>query len=83
LFANKDMSLYLYVAPRGLVTVLLFFAIPEEYAAIEFESGILLFTIIITSVLMTFSLIKAKRDKEETIDEMIEIEAEEKDDTEQ
>jgi len=83
LFANKDMSLYLYVAPRGLVTVLLFFAIPEEYAAIEFESGILLFTIIITSVLMTFSLIKAKKQKEETIDEMIEIEAEEQDDTQQ
>jgi len=80
-FANKDLNLFLYVAPRGLVTVLLFFAIPEEYATVEFESGILLFTIIITSILMTVSLIKAKRDKEETIDEMFEIEAEEKDDS--
>jgi len=82
-FANKDLNLFLYVAPRGLVTVLLFFAIPEKYAATEFESGILLFTIIITSVLMTIALIKARKIREETIDEMIETEAEEKDDSEQ
>ena len=79
IFANKDINLFMYVAPRGLVTVLLFFAIPEEYAAVEFESGILLFTIIITSVIMTVSLIKATKNKEDTIDEMIEIEEEEKD----
>ena len=77
-FAKKDLNLYLYVAPRGLVTVLLFFAIPEEYAAVEFESGIVLFTIIISSVLMAISLIKSKKDKEESIDDMIELEAVEK-----
>jgi len=82
-FAKKDSNLYLYIAPRGLVTVLLFFAIPEEYAAVEFESGILLFTIIITSILMTMSLIRARKKKEETIDEMIELEAEEKEDADQ
>ena len=81
-FAGKDANLLLYVAPRGLVTVLLFFAIPEQYAT-EFESGILLFTIIITSVLMTIALIKNKKDKEKTIDEMIVTEAQEKDDLHQ
>ena len=81
-FAGKDANLLLYVAPRGLVTVLLFFAIPEQYAT-EFESGILLFTIIITSVLMTIALIKNKKDKEKTIDEMIVTEAQAKDDLHQ
>jgi len=81
-FAGKDADLFLYVAPRGLVTVLLFFAIPEQYAT-EFESGILLFTIIITGVLMTIALIKNKKDKEKTIDEMIVTETQEKDDLHQ
>jgi len=83
IFAKKDLNLYLYIAPRGLVTVLLFFAIPEKYAAGEFESGILLFTIIITSVLMTIALIKNEKDKEETIDEMIVAETQEEDDSHQ
>ena len=74
-FAKKDVNLFLYVAPRGLVTVLLFFAIPEKYAAAEFESGILLLTIIVTSVLMTMALIKNEKDKDKTIDEMIDAES--------
>jgi len=81
IFANKDLNLYLYVAPRGLVTVLLFFAIPEKYAAAEFESGILLVTIIITSVLMTMALMKHEKDKDKTIDEMIVAESQEEDET--
>ena len=80
-FASKDSKLFLYIAPRGLVTVLLFFAIPEKYST-EFESGILLFTIIITSILMTIALIRDKKDKENSIDEMIVKEAQERDDPE-
>jgi NhaP-type Na+/H+ or K+/H+ antiporter len=69
IFFRKDIKPELYIAPRGLVTILLFFAIPAEYRVEEFESGIILFTIITTSVLMTISLIKnAEKEKEEEED---------------
>jgi len=82
LFLRRNLMPQLYIAPRGLVTILLFFAIPEEYKSDGFESGIILFTIIVTSIIMTVSLIKAAEKKEEGIEELIEsetIEGEESD----
>lgn len=46
-----------FVAPRGLITLLLFFAIPSELQSTAFDSGIVLFTILGTSVIMMFGLI--------------------------
>ena len=57
-FLKKDFSTELFIAPRGLITVLLFFAIPEEFQNQEFESGILLFLIIASSIIMAVALIK-------------------------
>jgi NhaP-type Na+/H+ or K+/H+ antiporter len=68
IFFRKDIKPELYIAPRGLVTILLFFAIPAEYRVEDFESGIILFTIITTSVLMTISLIKNAEEEEEEED---------------
>jgi len=58
LFFGKDIFPQVNIAPRGLITVLLFFAIPKDEQVAEFESGILLFIIIATSLIMTFSLIR-------------------------
>ena len=52
------------VAPRGLITILLFFAIPEELVIDSFNSATLLLVIIVSSVLMTVGLIKYKGDDE-------------------
>lgn len=60
-FIGKDIFPQLYVAPRGLITVLLFYAIPPEAQLTEFEPGILLFIIIGTSLIMTWAMIKDKR----------------------
>ncbi len=57
LFVRHDIYPQIFVAPRGLITILLFFGIPEEYQIKAFDSGILLFTIIISSVIMAYSLI--------------------------
>ena len=46
----------LYIAPRGLITILLFFSIPEELMASDFESGILLLVILSTNVIMMVAL---------------------------
>lgn len=51
----------LWIAPRGLITILLFFAIPSAYATSDFNSGVLLYVIIISSVIMTFALIHNRR----------------------
>ncbi|HIA36484.1 MAG TPA: sodium:proton exchanger [Flavobacteriales bacterium] len=75
IFVRKDLKPQLYIAPRGLVTILLFFAIPLEHQSEAFESGILLFTIIATSIIMTYSLIHEKKGKEEeSIDDMLKVE---------
>ncbi len=56
---GSDIVPQLYIAPRGLITILLFYDIlAHEYLILEeFSSGILLFIIIGTSIIMTASLI--------------------------
>jgi NhaP-type Na+/H+ or K+/H+ antiporter len=60
-FLGKDILPQLYVAPRGLITILLFYAIPKEALVENFEPGILLFIIIGTSLVMTFAMVWDKR----------------------
>ena len=56
---RKDIFPQVLIAPRGLITILLYFAIPTEYIVPEFDSGILLFIIIFSSMIMGYSLIRA------------------------
>ena len=60
IFVGKDLFPQVFIAPRGLITILLFFAIPKEFQIVEFENGILLYVILATSLLMTWSLIRNK-----------------------
>ncbi|WKX78481.1 cation:proton antiporter domain-containing protein [Zobellia laminariae] len=54
IFIGKDILPQAFIAPRGLITILLFYAIPAEAEIAGFESGILLFVIIATSLIMTY-----------------------------
>jgi hypothetical protein len=56
-FIGKDILPQVFIAPRGLITILLFYKIPDEAKIPGFEAGILLFVIIATSLIMTFALI--------------------------
>ncbi len=58
LMKAKEVKLATLIAPRGLITLLLFYSIPDELKNENFNSGILLFVIIITSLLMTYGLVK-------------------------
>ncbi|MFS4466905.1 cation:proton antiporter [Maribacter sp. 2210JD10-5] len=69
-FIGKDTLPQLFVAPRGLITVLLFYAIPAQAQVANFESGILLFVIIATSLIMTWAMIKDKRKMNTLLDEI-------------
>jgi len=57
IFVGKDISPQVWIAPRGLITVLLFYAIPTSFQSDLFDPGILLFIILATGILMTFGLI--------------------------
>ncbi|MBT8184855.1 MAG: cation:proton antiporter [Eudoraea sp.] len=70
LFYGKDILPQLFIAPRGLITVLLFYAIPDQAKVETFESGVLLFVIIATSLVMTWAMIKDKRKMSTILDEI-------------
>jgi len=55
-FRGKEITPEILIAPRGLITILLFFAIPVSMQ-VEFNSGILLYTILMTSIVMAMALI--------------------------
>ncbi len=69
IFEGKDIIPQAFIAPRGLITVLLFYAIPVEAEVKSFEPGILLFVIIGTSLIMTFAMIYEKRRSSKAIDQ--------------
>ncbi|MBX2844137.1 MAG: cation:proton antiporter [Flammeovirgaceae bacterium] len=69
IFGKKSIFPELFVAPRGLITILLFFAIPIEFQQESFSSGILLFTILLTSIIMTMGLI-FKGEESEYVEEL-------------
>ena len=64
---GKDIYPQAFVAPRGLITILLFYAIPETMQLENFNSGVLLFVIIVTSLVMTISMIIEKNRSERAI----------------
>jgi NhaP-type Na+/H+ or K+/H+ antiporter len=66
LFNGRDIIPQLFLAPRGLITILLFFAIPEELSAGKEFQGVLLFVILISCLIMTQSLISHKNNLVQT-----------------
>jgi len=58
---RKNIFPQVFLAPRGLISILLFFAIPEDFKVPEFESGALLLVIIFSSLIMAFSLIVGRK----------------------
>jgi len=64
-FNGKNIVLELFLAPRGLVTVLLFFAIPEELSVGKEFQGVLLFVVLVSCFIMAWSLISYKNKRAE------------------
>jgi len=65
LIVKTDIIPQLYIAPRGLITILLFFVIGghKEFLIKDFDPGILLFVILISSIVMTWALISYRGEK--------------------
>jgi NhaP-type Na+/H+ or K+/H+ antiporter len=61
LVIRKDIYPLVWMAPRGLITILLFFSIPENLVVAEFNTGILLLVILASSIMMAVSLIRYRK----------------------
>ncbi len=64
-FDREDMVPQVFLAPRGLISILLFYAIPENFITNDFPgSGALLIVILSSSIIMAFGLIISKKKDE-------------------
>ncbi|NNM94178.1 MAG: sodium:proton exchanger [Bacteroidia bacterium] len=64
--SRKNVFPELFIAPRGLVTVVLFYSIPARYLTPLFDNGILYFIIIVSSLIMMLALIFTKAEYSES-----------------
>ncbi|HUS86537.1 MAG TPA: cation:proton antiporter [Bacteroidales bacterium] len=67
LFMKKNIMPEAFISPRGLITLLLFYSIPDEFKVGGFNPSVLLFVIIISSIIMAVALIKSRRAKEQLL----------------
>ncbi|HMU48055.1 MAG TPA: cation:proton antiporter [Chitinophagaceae bacterium] len=58
-----------FFIPRGLITIVLFYKIPETLKLTSFNDGILFFVILVTSVIMMLGMILYKKTPEELVEE--------------
>jgi NhaP-type Na+/H+ or K+/H+ antiporter len=61
LIIRKDIYPEVMLAPRGLITILLFFSIPKDLVVDEFNTGVLLLVILASAIIMAVSLIRYRK----------------------
>lgn len=55
---GKPILPELFITPRGLITILLFFSIPEELTSELFQNDVILIVIVATGIIMTWGLVR-------------------------
>lgn len=58
-----------FFIPRGLITIVLFYKIPERFKLSAFDDDILFFVIILTSIFMTAGMVLYKKKPDEMVEE--------------
>jgi NhaP-type Na+/H+ or K+/H+ antiporter len=79
LIIRKDIYPALWMAPRGLITILLFYSIPETLWVEDFNPGVLLLVILASSIMMAIAIIRYKN----SLNQEVEIEVTESVDKDQ
>ena len=69
--AKSSLIPELYIAPRGLISILLFLDIPDTMKLSNTADGLLLFVILATSIIMTYGLVKTKKEEHPEVEEAI------------
>lgn len=72
-FLQSHIIPEVFFMPRGLITILLFYSIPQFYKLSKFNEGILFFVILSTSIIMMIGSIAYGRPKLEEINDEIPI----------
>ncbi len=67
LVIRKDIYPDIWMAPRGLITILLFYSIPENLAVAKFNEGILLLVILASSITMAVSMIRYRKSAQQDV----------------
>ncbi len=67
LVIRKNIYPDIWMAPRGLITILLFYSIPENLAVAEFNEGILLLVILASSITMAVSMIRYRKNPQQGV----------------
>ncbi|HOW51912.1 MAG TPA: cation:proton antiporter [bacterium] len=57
----------LFIAPRGLVTIFLFYSIPSSFLIKGFTDGMLFLVIVVTSLVMTFGVMTHRKGPDEPV----------------
>jgi len=63
LVAPEERSAIQLIAPRGLISILLFFSIPEEHGHLLVGNGVLFVVILCTSLIMSYGLVRSRKEK--------------------
>jgi Kef-type K+ transport system membrane component KefB len=72
-FLHSHIFPELFFMPRGLITVLLFYSIPEAYKLSKFNEGILFFVILSSATIMMIGTIGHRKRETQVIDDEIPI----------
>jgi len=67
LVIRKNIYPDIWMAPRGLITILLFYSIPENLVVAEFNEGILLLVILASSITMAVSMIRYRKNPQQDV----------------
>ncbi|MCA6415859.1 MAG: hypothetical protein IM589_09110, partial [Cytophagales bacterium] len=59
------------IAPRGLITILLFYSIPESQRIASLSEGVLFIVIVFTGLMMTIGLLLNKQSSSEKVEDVI------------
>jgi len=58
-----------FFIPRGLITIVLFYKIPDRFRLSSFDDGILFFVILTTGIIMTLGMIFYKKKPEQLVED--------------
>lgn len=67
IFLKKLLSPTVFVMPRGLISILLFYSIPEAQRLEGFGQGVMLFVVIASTLFMTFGLMGNSEETKEAV----------------
>ncbi|MFN4313423.1 MAG: hypothetical protein ACK4E0_03950 [Chitinophagaceae bacterium] len=68
-FVRTNLFPEAFFIPRGLITIVLFYKIPESLKLSSFNDGILFFIILTTSIIMALGMIFYKKKPEQVVEE--------------